>query len=86
MFLTRNTSNSIVEQNGCKNKTTWLTQKASSKYFFSLHIAYIEDIKGFLKDFFFVQNLFYIKKFSSDIVCKFSKNLKLKIVNDPKIG
>ena len=37
-------------------------------------------------DNFFVQNLFYIKRFSNEIVFKFSKNVELKIVIDPKIG
>ena len=46
----------------------------------------MEDIKEFFKGFFFVQNLFYIKRFSSKIVFKFSKNVESKIVNDPKIG
>ena len=34
---------------------------------------------------FFVQNLVHIKRFSKEIVLKFSKNAELKIVNDPKI-
>ena len=37
-------------------------------------------------DYFFVQNLFYIERFSNEIVFKLSENLELKIVNDPKIG
>ena len=37
-------------------------------------------------DNFFVQNLFYVKRFSNEIVLKFSKNVELKIVIDPKIG
>ena len=41
-------------------------------------------LKKFLKDYFFVQNLFYVKSCSNEIVFKFSKNVKLKIVNDRK--
>ena len=37
-------------------------------------------------DYFFVQNLFYIERFSNEIVFKLPKNVELKIVNDPKIG
>ena len=39
-----------------------------------------------LKDYFFVQNLLYINRFSNEIVFKFSENLEVKIVNDSKIG
>ena len=46
-LLPQNTSSSIEEQNGCKDKTTWLIQKALSKSFSSLHTAYIEDIQDF---------------------------------------
>ena len=31
-----------------------------------------------------MQNLFYIKRFSDEIDFTFSKNVELKIVNDPK--
>ena len=85
MLLTWNVS-SIVKQNNCRNKTTWLTQTALCKSFSLFHTTYIEDIKEFLKDYFFVQNLLYIKRFSNKIVFKFSKNVELKIVNDPQIG
>ena len=60
MLLAWNASTSIVKQNNCKNKTTWLIQTALSKYL--IDTIYIE------------------------IVFKFSKNVELKIVNDPKIG
>ena len=53
-----NASSSIVKQNDCKNKATWLTQTALSKSFSLFHATYIEDIKDFLKDYFFIQNLF----------------------------
>ena len=33
----------------------------------------MKTLKNFLKDYFFVQNLFYIKRFSNEIVFKFSK-------------
>ena len=46
----------------------------------------LKTLKKFLKDYFFVQNLFYIKSFSNEIVFKFSKNVELKVVNDSKIG
>ena len=46
----------------------------------------LKTLKNFLKDYFFVQNLFCIKRFSNKIVFKFSKNVELKIVNDLKIG
>ena len=81
MLLTWNASISIVKQNGCKNKTTWLTQSALSKSLSLFHITYIEDTKEFFKGLFFFQNLFYIKRFSNEIVFKFSKNAELKIFN-----
>ena len=36
----------------------------------------MKTLKNFLKDYFFVQNLFYIKRFSNEIVFKFSKNVE----------
>ena len=45
-----------------------------------------QEIKKLLKGLFFVQGLFYIKRFSNEIVVKFLKNVEIKIVNDPKIG
>ena len=51
MLLAWNACSSILKQNGCKNKTTWLTQTALSKFFPLFHITYIEDIKRFLMDF-----------------------------------
>ena len=87
MSLAWDASCSIVKQNDCKNKATWLTQIAFSKSFSLCHTNYVEDIlKNFLKDYFFVQNLFHIERFSNEIVFKFSKNVELKIGNDPKIG
>ena len=77
MLLAWKASSSIVKQTDCKNKTTWLTQTA----FFTL-----KTLNNFLKDNFFAQNLFYMKRFSSKIVFKFSKNVELKIVNNPKTG
>ena len=84
MLLAWNTSSSIVKQNDCKNKTTWLTQTALSKSFSLFHNTYIEDIKGFFKDYFFVQKLFYIKRFRNKMVFKFSKNVELKVVKWPE--
>ena len=55
------------------------------KSFSLFHTPYSEGIKEFLNDYFFVQNLFYIKRFNSGIVFKFSKNVELMIANDPKI-
>ena len=81
MLLAWNASISIVKQNGCKNKTTWLAQSALSKSLSLFHITYIEDTKEFFKGLFFFQNLFYIKRFSNEIVFKFSKNAELKIFN-----
>ena len=81
-----NASGSIVKQNDCKNKTTWLTQTALPKYFLYFMPLTLKTLKNFLKDHFFVQNLFYFKRFSNEIIFKFSKNVELKIVNDPKIG
>ena len=54
---------------------------ALSKSFFLFHTTYIKEVfKGFLKkifkDYFFVQNLFYINRFSNEIVFKFSKNVE----------
>ena len=48
------------------------------------HATYFED--NLLKDYFFVKHLFHIKRFSNTIVFKFSKNVELKIVNNPEIG
>ena len=39
----------------------------------------LKTLKTFLKDYIFVQNLFYFKRFSTEIVFKFSKNVELKI-------
>ena len=86
MLLAWNASSSIVKKNDCKNKWTWLTQTALSKSFSFFHITYIEDIKGFFKIIFFVQNLFYIKIFSNEIIFEFSRYVELKVVNDLKIG
>ena len=84
MLLTWNASSSIIKQNDRKNKTTWLNQTALSKYF--LYFISL-TLKNFSKDIiFFVQNLFHIKRFSNEIVWKLSKNVELKIANDPKIG
>ena len=84
ILLAWNASSSIVKQNDCKNKTIWLTQTALSKSFCLFHTTYVEDIKGILKDFFSFKT--YIKRFSNEIFFKFSKNVELKIVDDPKIG
>ena len=46
----------------------------------------LKTLNNFLEDYFFVQNLFCIKRMSNKINFKFSKNLDLKIVNDPNIG
>ena len=46
----------------------------------------LKTLKNFLKDYFFVQNLFYIKRLSNEIIFKFLKNVDFKIVNDTKIG
>ena len=46
----------------------------------------LTTLNNFLNDYFFVQNLLYIKTFSNEIIFKFLKNLKLKIINEPKIG
>ena len=84
MLLAWNASSSIIKQKDCKNKQLDLPkQPCLNISLFSYHL--IEDIKNFLRDCFFVQNLFDIKRFSNKIVFKFSKNLELKIVNDPKI-
>ena len=72
---------SVVKQNDCKNKTTL------SKYFFFYFMPLtLKTSKNFSKDYFFVQNQFYIKRFNNEIVFKLSKNVKLKIVIDLKIG
>ena len=63
------------KQSDCKNKTTWLIQTTLSKSFSLFHTTYIETLKNLLKDYFFVQNLFYIERFSNEIVFKFSKNV-----------
>ena len=52
-----------------------------SKSLSLFHITYIEDTKEFFKGLLFFQNLFYIKRFSNEIVFKFSKNAELKIFN-----
>ena len=82
MLSARNASSSILKQNDCKNKATWLNQAALSKSISLCHTVYIE--KNFLKDYFFVQNLFYFKRFSKDIVFKLSKIVELKIVKLPE--
>ena len=71
MFLAWNASSSIVKQNDCKNETTCLTQTTLSKSFSLSHTTYFEDIKEFF--YFFVQNLFYIKRFHNAIAFKLSK-------------
>ena len=81
MLLVWNASSSMIKQNRCKNKIIWLTQTVLFKSFYLFHINYIEDIK----EYFFLQNLFYIKRFRWKIVFKISKNVELKIANDPKI-
>ena len=48
-----NANGSIVKQNDCKNKTTWLTQTALSKSFSLFHATHIEDIKETFKGLFF---------------------------------
>ena len=76
MLLAWNASSSIVKQNDCKNKT-WLTQTTLPKsFFYVIPLA----LKNFWKDYFFVQHLFYFKRFSNETIFKFSKNLELKIV------
>ena len=57
MLLAWNASSSIVKQNDCKNKKTWLTQLALSKPFSLFHFTYIEDIKEFFKGLFFRSKL-----------------------------
>ena len=74
----------MVKQNDCKNKGNWLTQSTLSKSFSLFHTTYIEDIKEFFRDYFFVHSLFYIKRFSN--VFKYLENIKIKIVSNPKIG
>ena len=86
MLLAWNASSAISKQKDCKNKKTWLTQTALCKYFSLFHITYIKDMKKNLKNYFLAQNLFYIKRFSKEIVIKFSKNVERKIANDPKIS
>ena len=78
MFFAWNASGSIVKQNDCENKTPWLTQTALSKSF-SLYLIplTLKTLKNFLKDYFFVQNLFYIKRLSNKIIFKFSKSVDL---------
>ena len=61
-MLAWNASSSIVKQNYCKNKTIWLTQTALSKSFYLYHTLAFKTLNNFLKDHFFVQNVFYIKK------------------------
>ena len=73
MLLDWNASSSIEKQNDCKNKITWLTQAALSKSFFLFNATYIEDSKEFFKGLFFVQNVFNIKRFSTEIILKFWK-------------
>ena len=56
-----------------------------SKSFSLFHTTDIENIKKLFKGLFFLENFFYIKIFSNEVDFKFSKNVELKIVNDPKI-
>ena len=44
-----NASSSIVKQNDCKKKTTWLTQAALSKSSSLFHTTNIEDVKEYFK-------------------------------------
>ena len=86
MLLAWNASSLIIKQNDCKNKTTWLKPK---QFYLNLSCYFIPvtlKTKKFLKEYFFIQNLFYIKRFSNEILLQFSENVELKIVNDPKIG
>ena len=53
MLLISNASILIVKQNGCKNKTAWLTQTALSKSFSLFQTTYTEDIKILFKELFF---------------------------------
>ena len=53
MLFAWNASGSIVKQNDCKNKTTWLTETALSKSFSLIHATHIEDIKEILRGLFF---------------------------------
>ena len=69
-----------------KKKCGKIVNEHILKSFSLFHATYIEDSKEFLKRVFFVQNLFYVKTLSNEIVFKFSKNVNLKIENDPKIG
>ena len=46
MLLAWNASSSIVEQNDCKSKTTWLTKTFLSKSCSSFHITYTKDIEN----------------------------------------
>ena len=81
-----NVNSSIVKQNDCKNEATWLTQTTLSKSFSLFHATYIED-REFLKGLFFsLKTCFILNRLSSDTVFKFSKNVDLKIMNDPKKG
>ena len=84
-LLTGNANSSIIKQNVCKNKATWLTKRALSKSFSLFHTIYTEDIKAFFKGLFFCSKLVLYKRFSNEIAFKFSKNVELKIVNSPKI-
>ena len=53
MLLVWNVSSSIVKQNDCRNKTTWLTETALSKSFSLFHTTDIEEIKEFFEGLFF---------------------------------
>ena len=76
ILLSGNASSSIVKQNDCKNKITWLTQKVLPKSFSLFYAICMEDIEEIFRGSFF----------RSKLVFKFSKHVDLKIVNDPKIG
>ena len=71
MLLVRDASGSLEEQNGSKNKTTWLTQTALNKSFSLFYITCIEDIKGFFNGLFFSSKLVLYQKIYPDCVFGF---------------
>ena len=61
----------------------FVKQKIAKSEYSLFHTTYIKDTKELFKGLFSRSEL---KRFSNEIGFKFSKNVELKAVNDPKIA
>ena len=74
MLFAWKASSSIVKQNDCKNKTTWLTQIALPKSFSLFHANFMEGIKEFFKGLFFsFKTCFILKNWATKSFLNFRK-------------